>query len=234
MADDGHGRGGDTHQQQTGGKKMSAGRLRSLGEAALSERRYEEAARYYQQADLEPDMGRAANQYKLFKGRNRQRKLGEALRDLTWALELDDATFHHGDAVQGGGGANGTNAVLQNAAASAGVLKTEASIAMDAFVEYSFRDDRKDGEEGIPSQDDGEDGDGSGASQDDDPPPGNAPGESFRDSRGLDWGVKIRTMAAPRLRLLLPILSLRAVVEVLVGSCRRFAPSGVRISSVLL
>jgi len=105
---------------------------------------------------------------------------------------------------------------------------------MDAFVEYSFRDDRKDGEEGIPSQDDGEDGDGSGASQDDVPPPGNAPGESFRDSRGLDWGVKIRTMAAPRLRLLLPILSLRAVVEVLVGSCRRFAPSGVRISSVLL
>ena len=58
MADDGHGRGGGTHQQQTGGQKMSAGRLRSLGEAALSEHRYEEAARYYQQADLEPDMRR--------------------------------------------------------------------------------------------------------------------------------------------------------------------------------
>ena len=84
MADDGHGR----------GTQMSAGKLRSLGEVALSERRYEEAARYYQQAiDLEPDV--AANHYKLFKVRNRQRKLGEALRDLTRALELDDANVDY-------------------------------------------------------------------------------------------------------------------------------------------
>ena len=58
MADDGPGRGaGGTHQQQTGqtgGQQKTPGKLRSLGEVALSERRYEEAARYYQQAiDLE-------------------------------------------------------------------------------------------------------------------------------------------------------------------------------------
>ena len=98
MADDGPGRGaGGTHQQQTGqtgGQQKTPGKLRSLGEVALSERRYEEAARYYQQAiDLEPDV--AANHYKLFKVRNRQRKLGEALRDLTRALELDDANVEY-------------------------------------------------------------------------------------------------------------------------------------------
>ena len=62
---------------------------------------------------------------------------------------------------------------------------------MDAFVEYSFRDERKDGEEGIPSQDDGEDGDGSGASQDDDaPPPGNAPPSKVNEEVTLVFGIK--------------------------------------------
>lgn len=67
---------------------MSAGKLRSLGEVALSERRYEEAARYYDQAiELEPDV--AANYYKLYRVHNRQRKLGDALKDLTRAVELE-------------------------------------------------------------------------------------------------------------------------------------------------
>jgi len=67
---------------------MSAGKLRSLGEVALSERRYDEAARYYKQAiDLEPDV--AANHYKLFRVRNRQHKLVDALKDLSKAVELE-------------------------------------------------------------------------------------------------------------------------------------------------
>ena len=98
-------------------------------------------------------------------------------------------TFHHGDAVQGGAnGANGTNAVLNNVAASAGGLKTEASIAMDEFVEYTFRDDRKEGEEGAPSQDSHE-----GALQDNDddvPPPGNPPPPSVNEEVTLVFGLK--------------------------------------------
>ena len=71
-----------------GGGPMSAGKLRSLGEVALSERRYEEAARYYKQAiELEPDV--AANHYKLFRVRNRQRKLVDALSDLSKAVHLE-------------------------------------------------------------------------------------------------------------------------------------------------
>ena len=91
MADDGRRSGGGGGG---GDAPMSAGKLRSLGEVALSERRYEEAAKYYQQAiEIEPEV--AANHYKLFKVRNRQRKLGDALRDLTKALELDDANVEY-------------------------------------------------------------------------------------------------------------------------------------------
>lgn len=100
MADDasrhqGGGRGGGGG----GGGPMSAGKLRSLGEVALSERRYEEAAKYYKQAiDLEPDV--AANHYKLFRVRNRQRKLVDALRDLSKAVELEptNAEYRKGKA----------------------------------------------------------------------------------------------------------------------------------------
>lgn len=93
MADDGR-RSGGGGGGGGGDAPMSAGKLRSLGEVALSERRYEEAAKYYQQAiEIEPEV--AANHYKLFKVRNRQRKLGDALRDLTKALELDDANVEY-------------------------------------------------------------------------------------------------------------------------------------------
>lgn len=70
------------------GGEMTAGKHRSLGEVAMSERRFEDALSHYRKAiDLEPNS--AANYYRLFRVHNRMRKLGEALTDLTKALEID-------------------------------------------------------------------------------------------------------------------------------------------------
>lgn len=77
--------------QGTGGggeRKMTAGKYRSLGEVAMSERRYDDAVSHYRNAiSLEPDNG--ANYYKLFRVHNRMRRMGDSLSDLTKALEKD-------------------------------------------------------------------------------------------------------------------------------------------------
>jgi DnaJ family protein C protein 3 len=67
---------------------QSAGKLRSLGEAAMSERRFDDAASFYSQAiELEPD--NAANYYKLFRVHSRMRSHLSALKDITQACEVD-------------------------------------------------------------------------------------------------------------------------------------------------
>lgn len=69
-------------------KKPSAGKLRSLGEVAGSERRFPEAAAYYRQAiELEPT--NAVNHHKLFGVHKRMRAFSAALDDVTRAVELD-------------------------------------------------------------------------------------------------------------------------------------------------
>ena len=67
---------------------QSAGKLRSLGEAAMAERRFDEAASYYTQAcEVEPE--NAANFYKLFRVHSRMRNFVSALKDITQACEVD-------------------------------------------------------------------------------------------------------------------------------------------------
>lgn len=79
---------GGTLAAAQGERKMTAGKYRSLGEVAMSERRFDDAVAHYRNAiSLEP--GNGANYYKLFRVHNRMRKLSEALDDLTKALEVD-------------------------------------------------------------------------------------------------------------------------------------------------
>ena len=67
---------------------LSAGKLRSLGEEAASERKFDEAADYYSQAiEIEPD--KATNYYKLYSVHKRMRSFNSALNDITKAVELD-------------------------------------------------------------------------------------------------------------------------------------------------
>ena len=67
---------------------LSAGKLRSLGEVAMSERKFDEAASYYSQAiEVEPNV--ASNYYKLYSVHKRMRSLNSALNDITKAVELD-------------------------------------------------------------------------------------------------------------------------------------------------
>ena len=74
---------------------MSAGKLRSLGEVALSERRYADAESYYLKAiSAEPD--NAVNYHKLYTVRKRKgNSLGEALVDISKAVELDPNKFDY-------------------------------------------------------------------------------------------------------------------------------------------
>lgn len=73
-----------------GTSNQSAGKLRSLGETAMMERRFDEAASYYQKAiEVEPD--NAANYYKLFRVHSRMRKYVSALKDITQACEVDQS-----------------------------------------------------------------------------------------------------------------------------------------------
>lgn len=70
------------------GQQLTAGKLRSLGEVALSERKFDEAVSYYGQAiKAEPDNG--VNYYKLYSVHKRMRSLSDALNDITKAVELD-------------------------------------------------------------------------------------------------------------------------------------------------
>jgi len=67
---------------------LTAGKLRSLGEVALSERNYKEAESYYKQAiQVEPD--NAVNYYKLYSVHKRMRSLSDALNSITKAVELN-------------------------------------------------------------------------------------------------------------------------------------------------
>ncbi|KAL9183194.1 hypothetical protein ACHAXT_004981 [Thalassiosira profunda] len=71
-------------------KDLTAGKLRQLGEGALSERKFDEAAGYYRQAiKKEPD--NALNHYKLYSVHKRMRSLGDALDDITRAVDLDNS-----------------------------------------------------------------------------------------------------------------------------------------------
>eukprot|EP00592_Proboscia_alata_P006453 CAMPEP_0194356262 /NCGR_PEP_ID=MMETSP0174-20130528/3969_1 /TAXON_ID=216777 /ORGANISM="Proboscia alata, Strain PI-D3" /LENGTH=465 /DNA_ID=CAMNT_0039125797 /DNA_START=224 /DNA_END=1621 /DNA_ORIENTATION=- len=66
---------------------MSAGKLRSMGETAMIERKYDLAVDYYRRAiKIEPE--NADNHFKLFRVHQRMKKLVDALSDLTKALEL--------------------------------------------------------------------------------------------------------------------------------------------------
>ena len=73
---------------------LSAGKLRSLGEEAAMERRFDEAIAYIRQAiQLEPDS--PLNHYRMFHVHKRMRKLGDALADLTKALEIDGGNANY-------------------------------------------------------------------------------------------------------------------------------------------
>lgn len=85
--------------------------------------------------------------------------------------------------------------MLRNAAASAGVLKTEASIGVEKFVEYHWRDDRKEGRHDGGDDDDDEGGRGGNSrrtsTQDDDAiPPGNPPPSKVNEEVTLVFGIK--------------------------------------------
>jgi len=134
-----------------------------------------------------------------------RRLLDPLKRTTEVALTVDDVgrtvtatSFHHGDAVvaatSGGAAAAAAaeNAVLNAAAAS--VLKTETSIPLDEFVEYSWRDDRKvtaatgtrRGEEGGDDDDeeqDEDDDDGTGGG-------GNPPPSKVNEEVTLVFGIK--------------------------------------------
>ncbi len=69
-------------------KVQSAGKLRSLGEAAMAERRFDEAASYYSKA-IEVEPNNAANYFKLFRVHSRMRSYYSALKDITKACEVD-------------------------------------------------------------------------------------------------------------------------------------------------
>jgi Tetratricopeptide repeat. len=67
---------------------QSAGKLRSLGEQAMSELRFDDAVSYYTQAiELEPT--NAGNYYKLYRVHNRMKNYVSALKDITQACEVD-------------------------------------------------------------------------------------------------------------------------------------------------
>lgn len=68
--------------------EKSAGKLRSLGEAAMADRRFDEAVSFYKEAiEVEPE--NAANYFKLFRVHSRMRSFFAALQDITQACEVD-------------------------------------------------------------------------------------------------------------------------------------------------
>jgi len=70
------------------GEILSPGKLRSMGEVAMSERKFDEAALYYQRA-VEAEPENALNYYRLYRVHSRMKRMSEALKDLTKALEID-------------------------------------------------------------------------------------------------------------------------------------------------
>jgi len=86
-----------TNAQSTTDRKpgtKSAGRLRSLAEEALYQRKYTEAVAYYKEAcELEPE--NAVNYYHLFKVHTRMRRNMDAISDLDRAVELDPSKLSY-------------------------------------------------------------------------------------------------------------------------------------------
>jgi len=74
--------------QDSSTQTLSPGKLRSLGEEAMSNRRFDEAVSYYSQA-IEAEPHNAVNHYKLFRVHSRMRRLVTALKDITKACEVD-------------------------------------------------------------------------------------------------------------------------------------------------
>jgi len=73
---------------------LSAGKLRSLGEEAMANRNFEQAAIYYSKAcDAEPQ--NAANYFKLFRVHSRMRRFTAALEDITKACEMDPSSAEY-------------------------------------------------------------------------------------------------------------------------------------------
>jgi tetratricopeptide (TPR) repeat protein len=73
---------------------LSPGKLRSLGEQAMSEHRYDEAITFYSQViDIEPENG--SNYYKLFRVHSRMKNLMAALKDISKAVEIDPQAEYH-------------------------------------------------------------------------------------------------------------------------------------------
>lgn len=73
---------------------LSAGKLRSLGEQAMSEHRYDEAVAFYSKViELEPENG--SNYYKLFRVHSRVKNLIAALKDISKAVEVDPQAEYH-------------------------------------------------------------------------------------------------------------------------------------------
>lgn len=70
-------------------KQLTAGKLRSLGEVALSERKFANAESYYKQA-IKVEPTNAINYYKLYSVHKRMRSLSDALSSISHAVELDD------------------------------------------------------------------------------------------------------------------------------------------------
>jgi len=83
-------------QQQQQQQPLSVGKLRSLGEVALSERRYADAESLYLRAiKIEPD--NALNHHKLYTVRKRKgaTSLGDALGDISRAVDLDPGRYDY-------------------------------------------------------------------------------------------------------------------------------------------
>ena len=75
-------------------EQLSPGKYRSKGEEAMMQGNYEEALHYYEQAAaLEPD--NAVNHYKLYRVHHRMRKYGDALRDVTNALNIEPTSVEY-------------------------------------------------------------------------------------------------------------------------------------------
>ena len=83
-------------QQQHQPQQQSAGKLRSLGEVALSERRYDDAENHYLSAiKIEPN--NPVNHHRLYVVRKRRGNnyLGVALGDIANAVELDPTKYDY-------------------------------------------------------------------------------------------------------------------------------------------
>jgi tetratricopeptide (TPR) repeat protein len=139
---------------------ISAGKLRSLAEQAMSERRFDEAVTYYSQAiDVEPS--NAANYYKLFRVHSRMRNYISALTDISNACEMDpqqaeyrfqkakllvnlgrcdEAVEQHKIIVESGNVPKDIMSSVQAARLDALACEDEVSAAQEAFSQQDYKE----------------------------------------------------------------------------------------------